>query len=68
MKTFQRILFFVLGSLSLFIGLAITIGFIAALATHSIVSVDLNSIIALFALPSFLYVGWRWIRQAKQMQ
>ena len=68
MKVIEKFLLFLFGSLSIVIGLAITIGFIAALAMRSVVSVDFNSIIALFALPSFFYIGWKWIRQAKQMQ
>ena len=67
MKAIQKCLLIVFGSLSMFFGIAITIGFIAAWTTHSIRSVDLQSIIALFGIPSFFYVGWKWIQQAKHI-
>jgi len=67
MKTFQRIFLFAFGSLSLFIGIAITIGMLVGLTTHSDLSLDYRSVIALFALPAWFYVGWKWIRQATQI-
>jgi len=67
MKTFQKILLFVFGSLSLLIGSAITIAMLVGLTTHSVISFDYRSIIALFALPAWFYVGWKWIRQATQI-
>lgn len=67
MKTFQKILLFVFGSLSLLIGIAITIGMLVGLTTHSDISLDYRSIIAIFALPAWFYIGWKWIRQATQI-
>ena len=67
MKTFQKMILFVFGILSLLIGSAITIGMLLGLTTHSAISLDLRSLIALFALPAWFYVGWKWIRQATQI-
>ena len=74
MKTIQKFLLIVFGGLSIFFGIAITIGFIAAWTTYSIGATYYNSFISLIGLalsligiPSFFYVGWKWIRQAKQI-
>lgn len=67
MKAIQKFLLIVFGSLSIFFGIAITIGFIAAWTTHSVSSADYHSFIALIGIPSFFYVGWKWIQQAKQI-
>ena len=67
MKTIQKFLLIVFGGLSIFFGIAITIGFIAAWTTHSVGSADYHSFIALFGIPLFFYVGRKWIRQAKQI-
>jgi hypothetical protein len=74
MKTLQKILLIFFGGLSIFFGIAMTIGFITAWATQSFEPTYYHSFILLIGLaisllgiPAFFYVGWKWIRQAKQI-
>lgn len=74
MKTIKKLLLMAFGSLSIFIGLGMTVGFIAAWATHSVGPVYHYSFIsfiglalALIGVPTFFYVGRKWIRQAKKI-
>ena len=67
MKTIQKMLLFLFGAISLLIGVASPIGLIAAWATHSLGTVDYHFYISLLFIPLFIYVGWKWIRQASQI-